>query len=564
MPEKRMKVFLYFPPLVAASIKQPYPSLPLLSAYLKANTDLDVSCRDINADAIDRLIALAAAPGKGTGRGKTLLDGIKGGAKKAAATVLANGFVREGYRRLKRCARYPLINAALMSITKKAVTLSHGHNAQTLMIEGLGKLLGMPLDPETYRILQNNDARTSSSHYLLDYWNLTFDQLRRILTTNEPDPLLSCLGGGYFDEVREEGPVLVGLSIAFFTQFGAAVALARHLKKLNRRAFVAVGGPVIRHVSHNLPRIAEIFDVVDCFVETEGEEVLAQLSRKLSRGEDWDGTPGLIFRDPAGKVVKNPAQPFDLDRNTTPDYSLLRRHRYLEPQNLFLRTSVGCYWDKCRFCTQSLTSYKQRGVEAIVEDMLRLAASYGARTILMSDEAIPFPKLSRIADALIAKGAPVSWSCSSRFDAPIAEDLCRRLAASGCVAMNFGLEAGTQRVNDLMRKGVKLAAAQQVIGMLRKHGITCGVTAMIGFPGETEPEMLETVAFLKGNAHLNFACYISILSLERGSYFFKHPEEFGISGIEEAPEYFYKESYAYTCAGQVPYQRLMEIRGLLS
>ena len=54
-----MKVMLYFPPLVVASVKNPYPSLSILSSYLKENSNHDVLVKDINVDFINNLVTIS-------------------------------------------------------------------------------------------------------------------------------------------------------------------------------------------------------------------------------------------------------------------------------------------------------------------------------------------------------------------------------------------------------------------------------------------------------------------------------------------------------------------------
>lgn len=115
-----------------------------------------------------------------------------------------------------------------------------------------------------------------------------------------------------------------------------------------------------------------------------------------------------------------------------------------------------------------------------------------------------------------------------------------------------------------MNKGVDVMNASKIIDACKRADIFCGIGAIIGFPGETESEMLETVEFLKRHSSgSKISAYISIFSLNYGSRVFRHPEQFGITFIESAEDYFYKESYSFTSENQVPYARMMEIRDML-
>ncbi len=189
-----------------------------------------------------------------------------------------------------------------------------------------------------------------------------------------------------------------------------------------------------------------------------------------------------------------------------------------------------------------------------------IAQKYKVEMINFCDEAVPIPKLLKIADLLIKRDISLKWYTYSKFDAKLTDLSCEKLKESGCIGLMFGLESASQRVNDLMNKGVNVKKAQNIIDILKKHGISCNVSAMIGFPGETQEEMLETVDFLKSNFSPKFSAYLSIFSLNYGSYVYNNPEEFGITYIEDNKDYFYKDSYSFECKNQVPYETMMKIR----
>jgi anaerobic magnesium-protoporphyrin IX monomethyl ester cyclase len=543
-----LKVSLFYPPLVLPSLDTPYPSLPLLCAYLKENSSHEVSCIDLNVEFIHDLIKLSRRYGK------------------KFRYPPAPRSATHDISRIRRFRAKPLFKKA-RDVVKRLLDRRYMSmdEVEYLTIEGLKLLFeDLSIDIETFRQLRSNDSETVSTHYLLDYWNLTHDQLNTIIEDNNGLSIFEFLGSEYFRETSENEPFVAGISVAFFTQFGAAISLAKHLKKLNPSTFVVIGGPVIRHVSRNFTTSINLFDVVDCFVETEGEDILVELLDRLEAGRDWRNTPGVIYRSHNDEVVKQPPQPYDVNKNSLPDYALIDQHTYREPQTLFLRTSKGCYWDKCAFCTQSLNTYQHRSIEHIAGDIQELAVRYGAKKIIFSDEAVALPRLSKLADVLIERDSPVEWVSYTRFDATVSDSVFAKLKRAGCAGLIFGLESACQRVNNLMNKGVNVENASKIIGACRKVDLFYGIGAIIGFPGETEAEMLETVDFLK--KHLNGKkCwgYISIFSLNYGSRVFRHPEEFGITSIESAEEYIYKESYSFTCDNQVPYARMMEIRDML-
>ena len=167
------------------------------------------------------------------------------------------------------------------------------------VIEGLKILFDIDnhIDYKTIQTLKTNDSKFECDHYLLDYWNLKFSQIHNLINSEITDKTYSSLGSNYFHEIKQDEKQLIGISVAFFTQFGAAISLAKHIKKINPKAFVVIGGPVIRHISDKFHKITQLFDIVDCFVETEGEDILLELANKIDKNEDWLNIPGIIFRD---------------------------------------------------------------------------------------------------------------------------------------------------------------------------------------------------------------------------------------------------------------------------
>jgi radical SAM superfamily enzyme YgiQ (UPF0313 family) len=562
-----MKVMLYFPPLVVASVKNPYPSLSILSSYLKENSKHEVLVKDINVDFINKLIKISEQNVKGKESRHFFIK---------YARILWNKISLLFYLILNRriynflYVRFIRLRYRPFRSIRGIMHLFQAKNQQVKLllienrvIEGMKIIYGLEnnLDYESIQTLKTNDSRFEVDHYLLDYWNLKFDQIHNLINSEITDKTYSLLGLNYFNEIEPDEKQLIGISVAFFTQFGAAISLAKHVKKINPKAFVVIGGPVIRHVCDKFSRIARLFDIVDCFVETEGEEILLELADKIEKNEDWRSIPGIIARDVAGKIIKNPPIQFDIRKNGLPDYSYIKNHEYLLPDALYLRTSIGCYWNKCKFCTQALNTYKHRSVQTIVDDMIKLRQKYRCNFICLSDEAVPFAKVAKIADLINEKRLNILWTTYSKFDTKFTIKLCKKILRSGCEILSFGLESANQRVNDLMNKGVKISTVIENLKVCRKLHFGCAIGAMIGFPGETEQEMHRTADFLNAYIRENKGVtgYISIFSLNARSYVYNNPQEYEISLIENAEDYFYKESYNYKSINLVPYERMMEI-----
>jgi radical SAM superfamily enzyme YgiQ (UPF0313 family) len=63
--------------------------------------------------------------------------------------------------------------------------------------------------------------------------------------------------------------------------------------------------------------------------------------------------------------------------------------------------------------------------------------------------------------------------------------------------LSFGLETGSQALNDAMDKGTVLERTSQFIHDAHAAGISVRTTAMLGYPGETAADIRATVDFIK-------------------------------------------------------------------
>ena len=521
-----MRIILYYPPLFIGSAMTPYPSLPLLAAYIKKKRNYPVIMKDINVDLINKMIELSKKNG-----------------------VL---FKMPFFQRLEMIlSKIFLRDSQIMPLEK----------AEFLTLNGL-KLISdnLSIDFRGYSILKTGNSGQRRPNELFDFWNLEYRQLRDVLHTQNENPLLSILEKNYFDDALGE-KTLIGISVPFISQITMALIAAKHIKKLNSRAFIAIGGPAIRLISKNFEKIPELFDIIDCFVETEGEDILVELADSICYEKDWKKISGLIYFDRQHKkVIKNPPRHFSIDTNVPPDISLLKNHRYLRPDIFFMRTSIGCYHNKCAFCTIPWPGYQERSVGNIINDIAYLQKTGNIKKICFSDEVVPPQRLVEIADALLKNKITVRIDARSRFDTGcFSKEACAKLARAGIIELNIGLESASQRINNLMNKGITIDNAKTMIRNIRNSGISCYLNGMIGFPGETEDEVRQTVRFLRAH-RFSFYAYLSIFSLNCGSFVYRYPERYGITKIYPTENFIYKESYDFDMARKIPLERLLNLR----
>ena len=217
--------------------------------------------------------------------------------------------------------------------------------------------------------------------------------------------------------------------------------------------------------------------------------------------------PGLMWRE-NGAMQSNPPEFIeDLDLLGVPAWDLLAPERMHIPFNLFyskrhpivgISTARGCT-SHCTFCAIHLIEgrrYRARSAEHVLDEMEMLVRKHGVREIQLLDSNCIQDKarMISICKGILDRELHIAWSCPNGIKAnSVDEELAKWMGKSGCHFVFLGIESGSLRVQKSIRKGLKLAELPEKIALLKDHGINVGGFFMIGFPGETREDIIETV-----------------------------------------------------------------------
>jgi radical SAM superfamily enzyme YgiQ (UPF0313 family) len=241
---------------------------------------------------------------------------------------------------------------------------------------------------------------------------------------------------------------------------------------------------------------------IDATVQGQGEATFAEILERLSRGASLEGVSGSADRNGV-----NPPRPL-VDVNALPehDYGLIDLERYFErkgERQLDYVTSIGCRF-RCTFCADP-TVYRRAWFglvpERVGSELERLARRYGVEDVGFQDETFftSEKRVAAIADELLRRGLRFRWMATLRADQggridPSALDLCRR---AGLRRVMVGLESGSQAMLDWMKKDVTLEQVFETAEKCRRLSIAALFNLIVGFPGEPEESVLETMRVAK-------------------------------------------------------------------
>ncbi len=208
-----------------------------------------------------------------------------------------------------------------------------------------------------------------------------------------------------------------------------------------------------------------------------------------------------------GAKVINGKQP-DIERLPMPAYHLLDKRRYYSVigtngYSTSMFTSRGCPY-KCIFCHRETMgkTFRARTAEQVIYEMKNIA-SMGIREILIYDDTFTVNR-QRVRDICknIIQGKVTGWMPDIHFDIRARVDhmdgeLLGLLKSAGCKRIHYGVEAGNDRVLEVLKKGITIDRVRRVFKLTKSMGIETLAYFIIGSPTETNEDILGTIALAK-------------------------------------------------------------------
>jgi hypothetical protein len=311
--------------------------------------------------------------------------------------------------------------------------------------------------------------------------------------------------------VKRVDPSLVGLSVPFPGNLFGAFRIAQSLKQQRPDIVIALGGG---YVNTELRRLSDVrvFDFIDYVTLDDGERPLLCLLEHVSGKRPVQALSRTYYRDDSRVLFADDVTLPNISMNDLgcPTYHGLMLDRYLSildstnPMHRLwseghwnkLTVAHGCYWKQCTFCDVGLdyiSRYEITPTERLIQNIQQLVDETKRRTFHFVDEAAPPMALKALAVALLQRKIGISWWGNIRFEEAFTPDLCRLLAASGCIAVTAGLEAASDRLLAKMKKGITVDQTARVAAAFRQAGILVHAYLMYGFPSETVQETVDSL-----------------------------------------------------------------------
>ena len=332
----------------------------------------------------------------------------------------------------------------------------------------------------------------------------------------------------FADEIRHFEPDILGIGFfsIHYVEVKKLVQFVRRTCEKARLNTVLIAGGI--HASTEPGRTLEQLDFDYVFVG----EAEVSLS-KFCAGDDPIGIQGVIGRDrsqsrrtlplltietSASAHAKDGTLAFankgevlhELDSIPFPDYSLVNYRFYAQPNRAKFRTFTassldmimgrGCVY-RCSFCAyNALSAVRFHSAEYLVDQAEYFMKAFGTDSFYFMDSTIGNnqPLLYQICELMEKKGLhkSIRWNGCMRPN-QINRKLLNALWEGGCVHLLYGFESNSDRVLKLMKKDCTVADNEEAAELHRAMNIPYTASMLMGFPGEREEDLLETIDFLK-------------------------------------------------------------------
>ena len=315
--------------------------------------------------------------------------------------------------------------------------------------------------------------------------------------------------------IEEIQPTLVLISVPFPGNLYAAFRSAQWLKQYYPNIKIAMGGGFpnteLRSISDK-----RVFEFIDFITLDDGETPIENLIDYLeSKRNITDLKRTFTLIDGEVTYVNNSvSRDYKQSETGTPDYSDLLLDQYISvievvnPMHRMwsdgrwnkLTMAHGCYWGKCTFCDISLDYikiYEPVAATLLCDRMEELILQTGQNGFHFVDEAAPPALMRALAIEILRRKLTVTWWTNIRFEKSFTKDLCILLKASGCIAVSGGLEVASDRLLQLIDKGVTVEQVAKVNRNFTESGIMVHAYLMYGYPTQTIQETVDSLEMVR-------------------------------------------------------------------
>lgn len=290
------------------------------------------------------------------------------------------------------------------------------------------------------------------------------------------------------------------IDIIGFTAYSSSVNFTHYVIEKIKESLptvkIILGGPETARGNS----IEFLFDKkIDAIIQNEGEETILTVIKTWEKNENVARIPGVQALDENENLLPvGIAKTINMENLPVLNFEDFQLHLY-EENILPIMMSRGCV-ALCTFCDEPnyWGRFRWRSAEHIFEEMKENSEKYGMNFFQSMDSLLNGHQrnFKKLAELIIEHKLSIEFAGNVRISKHMDSSLFKNLKKAGCRYLVFGLECGSQRILDMMKKNIKLEWAIQNFKDCFNCKIEVHANLIVGFPGETEEDFQDTLKFL--------------------------------------------------------------------
>lgn len=299
--------------------------------------------------------------------------------------------------------------------------------------------------------------------------------------------------------------------------------LAHNLKNSNPQLVIVFGGPQAELTAEDTLTTFSWVDYICC---GEGESTIVQLADLVSGNFDYLSRVdirGLVYRNENNCIIKNKL-PELLKDNYKHDYDyyydLIPQNIKKNSNSISIDVGRGCPY-MCTFCSTKTfwkRKFRLRDINDTIKEIEYVKQNLGNKVFSFNHDLFTANKhrVSDFCDNIANLGKQIKWTCSSRIDSVDFQTI-DTMVNSGLIAIFFGVETGSKRLQRLIKKNLKIEQCYDIIRYSVSKGLSVTASFIYGFPDETYEDLEDSLMLIHKLLTIGANIQLHKLCFERGS-----------------------------------------------
>ncbi|MGR3219102.1 MAG: PhpK family radical SAM P-methyltransferase, partial [Candidatus Anammoxibacter sp.] len=302
--------------------------------------------------------------------------------------------------------------------------------------------------------------------------------------------------------LKDDNLLTVAITTTLYVSPHPILEIISFIRRYNDKVKIIVGGPYIFNMTtiEDTEAIQRQFKYIDAdfyIISQEGEQALANIIKSLKNGSGLEAISNIAYKE-GGRYIIRPILTEDnlLDENMV-NYSLFPKDDVGE--FVSVRTAKSCPFS-CAYCgfPKRAGKYKFLGVDMVEKEMDAIKAIGAVTTLSFIDDSfnVPLKRFKEILRMMIRNNYGFHWNSFFRCDYGDDETVAL-MKDAGCEGVVLGVESGSNDMLKRMNKTLRRKHFLEMIPLLKKFGILTYAGLIIGFPGETNDTVRETIDLIE-------------------------------------------------------------------